>query len=208
MAMVFIGAAPAGAATDVLDGPSPAIWLSDPEGDVGANGIEQGDLVEGSSGTARVNKNGATITVKATGLEQGHAYTMWVVYFSDQTQCVDGCNGADLPDARGGVLFGDGKVADGSGELTFTARLNDGDGAPPGPPPPFAFAPYEAGPDNEFHVVIRSHGPTLAGEVSDQIHTYGGGCAVEVGPPPEGVGDFPVPAAPGECGDVQLYVFS
>jgi hypothetical protein len=142
---------------------------------------------------------------------------MWVVYFSDSTQCEDrgtgnaGCNGEDLEFAGGGVVFGNGQVVGGSGKATFTARMNTGDGIisfPP--PPPFGFDLYEAGDNNEFHVVIRSHGPKIAGEVGEQIHTFNGGCTTQVGPPPENPGDFdfPVPAAPGECGDVQLYVFS
>ena len=202
MAVQIVGAVPASAGTTSLDGPDPAIWLS---------GAEQGDPVVGSSGTAKVNNNGAAIKVKATGLEKGHAYTMWVVYFSDQTECEDGCNGADLPAANGGVIFGNGQVAGGNGTATFTARLNNGDGADAvgnTPPPPFAFAPYEAGENNEFHVIIRSHGPKIPGEVGEQIHSYNGGCDFEVGPGPEQPGVFPVPALPGECGDVQLYIFS
>lgn len=212
--LVGVLAAPGAAKTNVLDGPDPAIWLSDPEGDVGGNGIEQGHPVAGSSGTAKLNKGGATITVKATGLVPGHTYTMWVVYFNDQTTCVGACSGPDFFNGDGGgVLFGDGKVAGGNGTATFTARLNTGDNADeivemPDPPPPFAGVAYEAGDNNEFHVVIRSHGPKIAGEVGPQLHTFIGGCDTEVGPQPPGTqGDFPVPSAPGECGDVQLYVF-
>lgn len=215
MALLIVGAVPALAGTTSLDGPDPAIWLSDPDGDDGSSGTEGGDPVAGSSGTAKVNDNGATIKVKATGLEPGHTYTMWVVYFNDQTECEDrgsgvvGCNGEDLAFVGGGVLFGNGQVVGGNGNATLTARPNTGTVAPvPPPPPPFSFAPYEAGEDNEFHVVIRSHGPTIPGEVSQQIHTYEGGCLTEVGPAPEQPGDFPVPALPGECGDVQLYIFS
>ncbi len=193
-----------------LDGPNPAIWLSDPDGVDGDSGIEQGDPVAGSSGTAIVKGHHAKIKIKAKGLEPGHAYTMWVVYFNDQKLCVDGCNGPDLRVAGGGVIWGAGKVANHHGQATFTAKLTTGAGADyvgKTPPPPFAFAPYEAGRDNEFHVVIRSHGPRIPGQVHDQLSTYGGGCEINVGPRPEQKGDFPVPAAPGECGDVQLYAF-
>lgn len=193
-----------------LDGPAPAIWLSDPGGVDGDNGIEQGDVVVGSSGSAFVVSDRARIKVKATGLEPGHAYTMWVVFFNDQTLCVDGCNGADLG-TGGGVIYGSGRVANHNGKATFRANLRTGDGAEyvgETPPPPFAFAPYEAGPDNEFHIVIRSHGPLIPGEIWEQLTTFGGGCDVDVGPIPEEVGDFPVPLAPGECGDVQLYIFT
>jgi hypothetical protein len=196
--------------TTALDGPAPAIWLSDPDGVDGDSGIEQGDLIAGSDGSARVTHDGAKIRVRATGLEPGHVYTMWVVYFGDSSMCVDGCNGADFAAAGGGVIWGAGSIGADDGQATFVANLTNGDGAEyvgSTPPPPFAFAAYQAGPNNEFHVVIRSHGPMIPGAVQAQLGTYGGGCEVNVGPFPEQVGDFPVPAAPGECGDIQLYVF-
>ena len=43
MVLVVVGTAPAFASTTSLDGPNPAIWLSDPEGNDGTNGIERGD---------------------------------------------------------------------------------------------------------------------------------------------------------------------
>lgn len=169
----------AGAVSETLDRPSPAIWLSDPEGDAGVNGIEQGDPVAGASGSARVDANGATSQVKATGLVPGHTYTVWVVHFSDQTLSVDGCNGADLQVAGAGVLWGDGKIAAGNGQATFNARLSTGYGAEhigQPPPPPFSFAAYEPGPGSEFHVVIRSHGPKIPGEIHSHLTQFGGGC--------------------------------
>jgi hypothetical protein len=207
MVLLIVGAVPASAGTTSLDGPAPAIWLSDPDGVDGDSGTEQGDPIVGSSGSAKLNSNGATIEVKATGLEPGHAYTMWVVFFSDQTTCADngsgnaGCNGDDLGGANG-ITYGAGKVVGGSGNATFDARLSDGSTGSLVP------GVYEAGANNEFHIVIRSHGPKIPGMVSDQIHYLEGGCEFEVGPDPEENGDFPVPALPGECGDVQLYVFS
>lgn len=210
--LLIAAAVPAAAVPgEPLDGPDPAIWLSDPDGIDGDAGTEQGDPVIGSSGTATVHVDGARVRVTATGLEPGHVYTMWLVYFNDHTLCIDGCNGPDLPVAGGGVLWADGRMAGATGTATFKARLASGDGADTigeTPPPPFAFAAYAAGADNEFHVVIRSHGPKVPGEIFDQLTTFGGGCLVEVGPMPAQMGDFPVPSAPGECGDVQLYVFS
>lgn len=202
MVLVVVGTAPAFASTASLDGPNPAIWLSDPEGNDGTNGIERGDPIVGSSGTATVNNDGATIKVKATGLEPGHTYTMWVVFFSDQTACSDGCDGGDLVGDANGVTYGAGAVVgSSSGNATFVARLNSGHVG--------SLVPgiYEAGADNEFHVVIRSHGPKIPGTVDAQTHEFQGGCTDEVGPSPGQPGDFPVPALPGECGDIQLYVF-
>lgn len=203
-------AVPAVAGVSTLDGPDPVFWLSDPEADVGVNGIEPGHAIDGASGTARVNKHGATISVHTTGLEPGHAYTMWVVYFNDQRQCEGGCGDDDFGNTGAGVVFGNGHVAGGSGKATFSARLHTGDGSDVlgPPPPPFAVAPYEASPHNEFHIVIRSHGPKIPGQVSQQISTFGGGCQTEVGPPPGVLADHPVPVEAGECGDVQLFIFS
>lgn len=191
-----------------LDGPDPSLWLSDPDGE--GVGIEQADPVEGSRGFAHVRRRGATIAVRATGLEPWHTYTLWIVYFSDSTLCVDGCNGPDLGVAGGGVVYGTGRVALPSGRAWFVTRLRDGAGADvvgAPPPPPFAIAPYEAGPHNEFHLVVRSHGPIIEGELREQLTTFDGGCTEEVGPAPEEVGYFPVPSEPGECGDVQLHIF-
>ncbi len=202
LVLLMLGAVPASAGTTSLDGPAPAIWLSDPDGVDGISGTEQGSPIVGASGSATINSGGATIKVKATGLEPGHAYTMWVVFFSDQQDCFEGCNGGDLGGANG-ITYGTGAVVGGSGNATFVARLSDGSAGSLFP------GIYEAGPDNEFHVVIRSHGPMIPGMVSDQVHTLDGGCVPpDVGPNPEEIGDFPVPALPGECGDVQLYVFS
>jgi hypothetical protein len=209
MALVTV-AAPATARTNRLT-PQPdgeGWWLAGDDADM---------EVAGSSGRATVNKNGATISVRATDLMPGHAYTMWIVYFNDGTACQFGefgpdtnCGGGDLAAGRGGVNYGDGKIVGGTGEATFTARLNAGDGPDRGPRPPDlpGVMPYEPSDYPDFHVVIRSHGPKIPGEVSEQILTFEGGCDVEVGPPPGQSGkDFSIPDEPGECGDIQLYIF-
>ena len=126
--IVGVLATPGLAATGTLDGPDPAIWLSDPEGDLGDNGIEQGDPVAGSSGSARLNENGATITVNTSGLEPGHAYTIWVVYFSDSTLCENrgsgvagcksGCNAWKMPS----IALGKQRTDSGTGSARPKAR--------------------------------------------------------------------------------------
>lgn len=99
-------------------------------------------------------------------LGQGHPHQQASPYQGTLERlggCDNGCNGPDFfIGAGGGVLFGNGQVAGGNGTATFTARLNTGDNADeivlaPSPPPPFAGAAYQAGDNNEFHVVIR-HG--------------------------------------------------
>jgi hypothetical protein len=196
---------------ETLDGPNPMMWLSDPDGVDGDSGIEQGDPIDGAKGTVRVGDSGARVRIKATHLEPGHAYSLWVVFFNDASLCVDGCNGPDLGVAGGGSVWADGRVAPDSGQIVFNGWLEAGAGSEyvgELPPPPFAFAAYEPGPNNEFHVVVRSHGPADPDIVEEQISTFGGGCEVNVGPQPGEIGDFPVPSAPGECGEIQLYVFT
>lgn len=166
-------------------------------------GPDAGTQVAGSSGQAVVNANGATITVHAAHLEPGHAYTMWVVYFNDGTSCTFGemgpdtnCGLGDLFAGRGGIVFGDGKVVGGSGMATFSGHVNVGDGPDIGPP---GVVPYTPGPYPDYHIIIRSHGPKLPGQVAAQTHTVDGGCATEV------AGE--IPDDEGECGDVQLSIF-
>ena len=79
--------------------------------------------------------------------------------------------GPDLPVAGAGSVWGDGKIANADGTARFSARLREGAGAelvPSTPPPPFAFESYVPGVDNEFHVIIRSHGPRIPGLVHEQ----------------------------------------
>ncbi len=90
-----------------------------------------------------------------------------------------------------------GEIEHGSGKATFTGRLNVGDGPDIGPPGVVSFDP-SANPD--FHVIVRSHGPKINGLVNEMTHTVGGGYE---GDDVEGE----IPDAPGECGDVQLYIF-
>jgi hypothetical protein len=197
--LMSVLAAPAAAETTNLDGPDPAIWLADPDG---TGNIQAGDSVANASGSAKLNNNGASIKVKATGLEPGHTYTMWIVYFNDQTACEpNGLPGDCDEEDVNGIAFGDGKVVGGSGKATFSARLNDGADYGLDGPPPFSIDPYDANEDNEFHVVIRSHGPKIPGLVGEQINTIDGGCTDDPAP-----GEVPVNS--GECGDVQLYIFS
>lgn len=208
IAVLMALAVPANASAVVLEDPI-NFWLSDPDGVDGDNGIEQGDVIANGHGRAVIRHDRAAIRIETEGLVPGHVYTVWVVYFNDKTLCVDGCNGPDFGVAGGGVIFGDGEVAALDGSVSFFVDLRNGAGAEfdATPPPPFAHASYEASLNNEFHIAIRSHGPQIDGLVDEQLTSYGGGCEVDVGPTPGEVGDFPVPSAPGECGEVQLYIF-
>ena len=81
------------------------------------------------------------------------------------------------------VGYAAGHVVDHNGKGNFAARLSVGDtsgfggGTDALPPPPFGSGllnPHGA----EVHLVIRTHGAPIPGLVSDQIHTFEGGCAI------------------------------
>ena len=203
MALLLSGPAAAAAAQPNTLTPSQngeGLWLTGPN---------PGSGVEGSSGTAKVGKNGTTITVNATGLVPGQVVTMWAAYFNDGTLCeypqagFSRCGFQDVVAGKGGVANGAGHVIGSSGTATFSTRLSVGDG--PDIPIPGSVA-YEPSDSPDYVVIVRSHGPKIPGQVSDQIHMVFGGCLTDVGPPPGGTGGE-IPDAEGECGDMQLYVF-
>ena len=202
MTLLLSGPAAAAAARPNTLTPSPngeGLWVTGPN---------PGSGVEGSSGTAKVGKNGTTFTLNATGLVPGQVVTVWIAYYNDGTLCeypqagISRCGVFDLI-AKGGIANGAGHVIGSSGTATFSVRLNVGDG--PDIPIPGTVA-YEPSDSPDYVVIVRSHGPKIPGQVSDQIHTTSGGCLTEVGPPPGGTGGE-IPDAEGECGDLQLYVF-
>ena len=136
-------------------------------------------IVVGSSRLHR-NDGGANVRVQTTDLTEGHAYTLWWVVFNNPEYCVDGCNGDDF-EANGGdprveasQLYASGNVVTGIGSVGFGAHLAVGDtsGAEFGPG---LLDPMGA----EIHVVVRTHGAVLPGEVAAQTLTLSGGCNPE-----------------------------
>lgn len=162
----------------------------------------------GASSLVR-NRNGVTATLRTTELLAGHAYTLWWVVFNEPSACApdDGdeeiegvdCSAADLgkPAVKADVLFATGHVVGGSGKGNFAARLNEGDTDGSLFPPPSAGLIDAA--QAEIHLVVRSHGPAIPGEVNEQIRSFGGGCTAFLDPPA-------VPGEEGECADVQFAV--
>ncbi len=124
-----------------------------------------------------------------TTLEPG-AYTVWGVIFNNPEFCVDGCGaddvgilevnassfwatGAIVEDDNVGIFnaqLGENQVPTGEGQVLFGEGLTD------------SF-------DAEIHLVARTHGDVLPGQVEQQITTFNGGCP------------------PNECLNVQFAVF-
>jgi hypothetical protein len=125
-------------------------------------------------------------TVSTTGLATNGAYSWWWVVFNRPEFCVGGCGLDDLPAGatpvsngdprvRASLLWGGGFVANGAAAAEVAAHLDRGK-----PPGEVRFGPGLQRPRHaEIHIVLRSHGPAVAGEVAEQIGSFNGGCTDE-----------------------------
>lgn len=128
-----------------------------------------------------------TMTINTSGLEGGAAYTVWWVVFNNPENCthpipgvVSDCGEGDLTPNGGddsvnssvswaaGHVIGKNGVGDfagilkegkARGQVLFGPGLIDAEGA-------------------EIHLVVRSHGQPIPGQVVEQIHTFEKGCLV------------------------------
>jgi hypothetical protein len=117
--------------------------------------------------------------VATSGLMPNSSYTVWWVIFNNPAACVGGCGADDLPrpDVRASVLYAAGLVTGLGDTGNVTAHLEagtppqgvdvvSGNGLEPG-------RGYAA----EVHLVVRTHGATMPGQVDQQIGSFNGGCA-------------------------------
>jgi hypothetical protein len=131
--------------------------------------------VAGASSKIVRNDNGVTVSVSTT-VDPG-TYTMWMLLWNDPSLCGGGgglvCNPTmgDVPEC---VLFTVGHVVGNNGTLNYTGHrgLFDNSGAI-GPPCASGLTNPQGA---AVHLIIRSHGPKLPGQVNLQISTFGGGC--------------------------------
>jgi hypothetical protein len=149
------------------------------------NTFPNGPAVVGASVLTRYNTF-VEGTVSATGLAANGAYSWWWVVFNHPEFCVDGCGLDDLPvgatpvsngdpRVRASLLWGGGFVANGTGAAEVRAALERNKA-----PGEVRFGPGLKRPRGaELHIVLRSHGPAIAGEVADQIGSFDGGCTPE-----------------------------
>jgi hypothetical protein len=154
-----------------------------------------GDIV-GQAQLTRTNQ-GINLTVDTTLLDTGAAYTLWWVIFNNPVACDPaGCSDADFGTAavEASVMSATGRVADGTGNTTFSAFL------PAGfmhtePVSGYGRQLFGPGLQNaagaEIHIVIRCHGP-WSGNV-EQISTFAADCNNA--------------ASPSGCYDAQAIVF-
>lgn len=159
----------------------------------------------GSSTLVR-NDNGVTATLRTTGLTPGHAVTLWAVVFNDPDGCVAGtpvssCGPADAHAGRGGVSpnHAAGQIVDEDGAASFGAhlRVDDTSRALAGPG---LTNPRGA----EVILVVKTHGPKIPGLVSDQLHTFAGGCADQSDAPPEAPPELLGRSDSNDCAEIRI----
>ncbi len=137
-------------------------------------------LVPGASSKITRNDSGVTTTFHATGLERGHAYSLWLVVFNVPGACDAPCDEPDVvpgTDAEVDLMAVVGNIAGQSGKATFSGRRSVGDNSGSlfvqfGAPAPGLTDVYGA----ELHLVLRDHGPAIPGQIPHQIMSYEGGC--------------------------------
>ena len=156
---------------------------------------------EGSSMLVRT-KNGISFSIGTSGfgIHPGHAVTCWVVVFNVPENCAvpNACGEIDVFVTPGppqtDIFFGAGNIVGGSGTIHMSGRVGTNDA---GHFPGYNGDPGLLNPEGaEVHLIPRGHGPMVPANMPAQIHSFGGGCDVDVFP-----GD---PDEVGECADVQF----
>jgi hypothetical protein len=138
-------------------------------------GMGKSGPVAGASAQIVRNDNGIAYRLNATGLEEGNAYTLWLVVINNPSVCAaDPCTPAEIfnPASRSQVRFGAGHVAGASGNGTFAGHVAVG--------PLSGWLPNGSLEDTrvaDIHLVINDHGPAIPEFMPNMIHSYRGGCS-------------------------------
>lgn len=173
-----------------------------------------GNQVVGSAMLSR-HFRGVSARLTAESLIPGHTYTLWWVVFNNPSACQTApCGEADIvdPAVATEILYADGLYyqpdssygAAGYYGGQFTATLANGDDTGSINTPIFGLPGYGGMLDQyaaEVHLIIRSHGPAIPGQIDDQIGSFDGGCTTNLPP------FVRVPTLSGECADIQFAIF-
>ena len=175
----------------------------------GASGWETVDVVSFENttravGRSRMDREAGRVNVNfwAGELARGEATTLWAVVFNNPEACVGECDDPDLfenPATQPDLLYMAGAVADGEGRVRYAASVREGMVSESIMPlfglPAWGVIDTDQA---EIHLIVRSHGPAIAGLRTAQTTTFNGGCT--------GFGsEFGTPG-PNEC--VDLYFSS
>lgn len=142
------------------------------------------------------SKNAVEARLSTMGLDAGTAYTVWWVIFNKPSKCSASECGEDdivigemlnrhaIDQAEISVIYANGFVTGTDGVANVTAHLNAGK-VPAGWDVDFGWKDdkksglkKENGNKAELHLVVRSHGPAMAGNVGFQTSNFDGSCGV------------------------------
>ena len=136
--------------------------------------------------TLHRTSDAVTMTINTSELNGGDTYTVWWVVFNNPEYCthpipgVSDCGEADLlpfggdPSVNSSASWAAGHVIGKNGVGNFAGHLKEGKARGQ-----VLFGPGLTDAEGaEIHLVVRSHGELLPGQVDEQIHTVGGGCGV------------------------------
>lgn len=132
--------------------------------------------------------SGISMRVETSQLEPGDVVTLWVIVANAPDECEAGfpglsqCGPGDHLAGRGeiSVHYGAGRIVADEGTARYGAHLRVGD---------TSRALFEEEPGlldargAEVILVLKTHGPKVPGLVSEQLHTFAGGCADQSIPP-------------------------
>lgn len=201
MALMLATLAPAAAATDRRSTRTvaPVTWFTEPDRPIGVSMLTRTD-------------DAVRYSYVTSEFEPREAITIWWIVFNNPQGCSDPCSPDDIfidgdaslgfdldavaaSDAVGG--YSTGKVTNNHGWVLMTDRLGEGavgDEIIVGEGPILKNARTA-----EVHLVARTHGPAIPGQIQEQLGSYGGGCETFFLP-----GTYPVGV--GGCSDVQSSI--
>lgn len=180
------------------------------------------DMQPVDGAVARLVRRGDALSTRTDtrDLDHNHVVTLWWVVFNNPEHCQHGegpvaCGEGDLFDGRAGptgvepsCMFADGSLVGGDGHARFSDRLAVGEARNSCIDFFVDLVDGLEGKDYgltnpagaEVHLVVRSHGPRIPGQVDQQRSTFAGGCE-----------DFLAPGTtelePGQCSDLQFALF-
>lgn len=165
-----------------------------------------GDIIVGKSKLLR-SGNGVFMNLKTSTLLPDHAFTIWWVIWNFPENCTipGACSEVDfaIGEAVGvDVMYAAGNISNKAGKSYFAGHLSEGDFSGSinellGFKPIGLLDSKKA----EIHLVVRSHGPIIPGQVEEQISSFDGGCTTFFDPFTE------IPDQQGECGDIQFSIY-